>query len=72
MHMLTVNVSQKATDRANIAIANTYEVACGLSIQVEFAGNLQHTYYFGTVIVCCYPYLGALLTYLYKIMLCMS
>ena len=32
MHILTVNISQPVTYIANIAIANTSEVACGLSL----------------------------------------
>ena len=34
MHILIVNFSQMVTDSANIAIANKYKVAYGLSIGI--------------------------------------
>ena len=35
MHISIMNISKMVTDRANIAIANMYEVAYGLSIGIS-------------------------------------
>ena len=34
IHILTTNISKMFTDRANIATAIKYDVACGLSISI--------------------------------------
>ena len=37
MHITTANISQTMTNRTNIAIANSYEMAHGLSIDLVYA-----------------------------------